>query len=99
MRYAAVVDRLRSFNTEQFTLLTQLADRVQSDRMEINRLGYADRRAYPNPRFWRLAGEAGVEAVIGVDAHHPRDLTDTASIIGCLRLAAENGLRLVTELL
>ena len=64
---------------------------------EINRLGYADRRAYPNPRFWRLAGEAGVAAVIGVDAHHPRHLTDTASINGCLRIAEENGLTVRTS--
>ena len=60
--------------------------------LEINRLGYADRRAYPNPRFWRLAGETGVAAVIGVDAHQPRDLTDTASIKGCLRIAEKSGL-------
>ena len=65
--------------------------------LEINRLGYADRRVYPNPRFWQLAGEAGVSAVIGVDAHHPGDLTDTAAINGCLRIAAENGLRLKTR--
>ena len=60
--------------------------------LEINRLGYADRRIYPNPRFWRLAGEAGVTAVVGVDAHHPRHLTDTAAIQGCFRIAEENGL-------
>ena len=95
MRYAAVVDRLRSFNTEQFTLLTQLADRVQSDRMEINRLGYADRRAYPNPRFWRLAGEAGVEAVIGVDAHDPARLQDPAPEAEARALCARVGLPIV----
>ena len=59
--------------------------------LEINRLGYADRRVYPNPRFWRLAGEAGVTAVIGVDAHRPADLEDSASVNGCLRLAEECG--------
>ena len=67
--------------------------------LEINRLGYADRRAYPNPRFWRLAGEAGVSAVIGVDAHRPADLADTAAIRGCLQLAEENGLTVRTKLL
>ena len=28
---------------------------------------------YPNPHFWRIAGEMGVKAVIGVDAHDPKD--------------------------
>ena len=60
--------------------------------LEINRLGYADRRNYPTPRFWQLAGEEGVAAVIGVDAHHPRHLEDEAGIAGCLRIARENGL-------
>ena len=60
--------------------------------LEINRLGYADNRVYPNPRFWRLAGEEGAAAVIGVDAHQPRQLEDEAGIDGCLRIAAENGL-------
>ena len=67
--------------------------------LEINRLGYAENRTYPNPRFWRLAGEAGAAAVIGVDAHRPDDLTDTAAIRGCLRLAEENGLTLRATLL
>ena len=64
--------------------------------LEINRLGYSDRRAYPDPRFWRLAGEAGVTAVIGVDAHRPEHLTDTAAINGCLRIAEKNGLMVKT---
>ncbi|MBR6121140.1 MAG: InlB B-repeat-containing protein [Prevotella sp.] len=41
-QYAAVVDRLRNFNTQQFNLLDSLAERVQADRMELNRLGYYD---------------------------------------------------------
>ena len=28
---------------------------------------------YPNPHFWRIAGEMGVKTVIGVDAHDPND--------------------------
>lgn len=30
---------------------------------------------YPNPHFWRIAGEMGVKAVIGVDAHDPKDFS------------------------
>ena len=64
--------------------------------LEINRLGYSDRRIYPNPHFWQLAGEAGVAAVIGVDAHNPQDLTDKDGVSGCLRIARENGLTVKT---
>ena len=28
---------------------------------------------YPNPHFWKIAGELGVKTVIGVDAHDPGD--------------------------
>lgn len=28
---------------------------------------------YPNPYFWKIAGEMGVKVVIGVDAHDPKD--------------------------
>ena len=30
---------------------------------------------YPNPHFWRIAGEMGVKTVIGVDAHDPTDFS------------------------
>ena len=62
--------------------------------LEINRLGYADRRIYPNPHFWQLAGEAGAAAVIGVDAHRPEHLTDADGVAGCLRIAERNRLPL-----
>jgi histidinol-phosphatase (PHP family) len=32
---------------------------------------------YPNPEFWKLASEAGVDVVIGVDAHSPSDYLDS----------------------
>lgn len=30
---------------------------------------------YPNPHFWRVVGEMGAKAVIGVDAHDPKDFS------------------------
>ncbi len=36
---------------------------------EINFLGMAEGRHYPDPRFWRIAGEEGVDTVFGADAH------------------------------
>jgi len=44
--------------------------------MEINFLGIWDGRDYPSERFWKLAGEEGVRAVYGVDAHIPDRLLD-----------------------
>lgn len=38
---------------------------------EINFYGLMDHRNYPDPRFWRLAGETGVDVVFGNDAHMP----------------------------
>lgn len=67
--------------------------------LEINRLGYADRRIYPNRRFWQLAGDAGVPAAVGVDAHQPEHLTDFDAIRGCMAIAKENGLSVTQNLL
>ena len=67
--------------------------------LEINRLGYSDRRIYPNRRFWQLAGEAGVPAAVGVDAHRPEHLTDFDAIRGCMAIAEENGLSVTQNLL
>ena len=39
--------------------------------LELNLLGIIDNRWYPNEAFWRIAGEAGCEAIIGCDAHTP----------------------------
>ena len=44
--------------------------------LEYNLLGVkysrsAGRDGYPHPSFWKIAGEYGVKAVIGIDAHTP----------------------------
>lgn len=64
--------------------------------LEINLLGMSEGKQYPNPAFWRIAGEEGVTAVLGVDAHDPRDF-QTAPIADGLRLAAEFGLRVIED--
>ncbi|MGN1418996.1 MAG: histidinol-phosphatase [Acutalibacteraceae bacterium] len=35
------------------------------------------RTGYPYPEFWKLAGEMGATAVIGIDAHDPKAYLDT----------------------
>ncbi len=39
--------------------------------LEINLLGMQEGKQYPNPVFWRIAGEEGCTAVLGADAHSP----------------------------
>ena len=65
--------------------------------VEVNQLGLAEGKQYPNPVFWRLAAEEGVTAVLGVDAHCPSDLTDTAARAAARRLAADCGIRLTDD--
>lgn len=39
--------------------------------LEINFLGIGDKRNYPNPLFWKIAGEVGNKVIFGSDAHQP----------------------------
>ena len=39
--------------------------------LEINFLGIGDKRNYPNPEFWSIAGEVGNKVIFGSDAHLP----------------------------
>lgn len=39
--------------------------------VEFNLLGFAQRRNYPDIRFWRIVKEVGNDVVIGFDAHSP----------------------------
>ena len=41
--------------------------------LEFNLLGYACRKHYPDPTFWRIVGEEGCPVVLGSDAHAPKD--------------------------
>ena len=65
--------------------------------LEINLLGIWLGRNYPDPRFWRIAGEEQNEVVIGTDAHH----TDKIILPDCeakaMELVEKFGLHLITE--
>lgn len=70
--------------------------------LEYNVLGLqlarrTGREGYPHHRFWEIAGRCGCQAVIGMDAHHPRDLR-----VSLYRLAKQNlehaGVKLVHEI-
>ena len=66
--------------------------------LELNRLGFFDGRHYPRRAFWELAGEYGIPAVIGLDAHAPDVLLDEKTVEGCLRFAESCGVKVLEEL-
>ncbi len=41
--------------------------------LEFNLLGFSEGKHYPNPDFWRIAGEEGSTVILGSDAHAPED--------------------------
>lgn len=60
--------------------------------LEINLLGIADGRRYPNEAFWRMVGEYGCRTVIGYDAHTPSALEDTDALKRAYELVDKFGL-------
>lgn len=66
--------------------------------LEINLLGYREKRRYPTAEFWRIAGEAGAPVIIGVDAHSPAHFADANDLIAAAREEyAAFGLRFAEE--
>lgn len=51
--------------------------------LEYNLLGFSHcvadkmKEGYPHSAFWKIAGEAGAKAVVGIDAHDPKAYLDT----------------------
>lgn len=39
--------------------------------LEYNLLGWSEGKHYPDPEFWRIAGEEGAAVILGCDAHAP----------------------------
>lgn len=48
--------------------------------LEMNLLGIAIKRNYPDRRFWAIARETGNPVIFGVDAHNPEQFADRESI-------------------
>ena len=44
--------------------------------LELNLLGLANGRNYPNPLFWELVAEEGCRVILGMDAHNPEAILD-----------------------
>ncbi len=64
---------------------------------EINFLGLVEGRHYPDPRFWKIAGEEGVDAVLGADAHDPERVCLPECERQARAMAEAFGLRLIED--
>ena len=65
--------------------------------LEINNLGMAGGRHYPNEIFWKIASEVGCEAMIGLDAHCLRDICYAEAYEKCKEMALRLKLNLITD--
>lgn len=63
--------------------------------LEINLLGLAEGRNYPDRLFWELAAEEGCDCILGCDAHKPQALLDLKAEETALGLVREYDLRLL----
>lgn len=62
--------------------------------LEINFLGIWDKRHYPNPAFWKIAGEVGNRVVFGADVHQPEKVWNPEALAAAEKMVAEYGLKL-----
>ena len=65
--------------------------------LELNFLGLMDRRNYPNPLFWDIAGKFGCSVVFGCDAHSPKFMPDMKTLEAAERFVKEKQLKVVDE--
>lgn len=63
--------------------------------VEINVLGLSEGRRYPAKRFLELAKETGNKAVVGIDAHSPKQLLNMETVERAKVLCKEYQLQLV----
>lgn len=58
--------------------------------LEVNMLGFAEKRNYPCDRFFKMASSMGAEFVIGCDAHKPEAINQPEMIPGFLKFLERN---------
>lgn len=66
--------------------------------LEINFLGIAEHRIYPNPRFWKIAGEVGNTCVFGADAHRVDRVWNPQAVQVAEKIAEENHLTVLPRI-
>ena len=63
--------------------------------LEINFLGMASGRHYPNEYFWEVAAEEGCSVVFGMDAHAPKHILNTQPEEKALNMVQQYGFELL----
>lgn len=63
--------------------------------LEINLLGMAYDKHYPNALFWEVAAEEGCSAILGLDAHAPAHIQNERCEKRALEMARQLGLNLL----
>lgn len=71
------------------------AARQSSTPLEINFLGLASGKHYPNEYFWEVAAEEGCQAVFGMDAHAPKHILNVQVQQQAQEIVQRCGLELV----
>lgn len=65
--------------------------------LELNLLGLRTGRHYPNARFFKIVQEVGNDVILGVDAHHPNELSEPVSEKLAADMVSAFGLKLITK--
>ncbi|MGI6017703.1 MAG: histidinol-phosphatase [Marvinbryantia sp.] len=63
--------------------------------LEINFLGIWDQRHYPNPEFWKIAGEVGNKVIFGADAHQPDKVWNLQALLIAQTIVQKYNLNLI----
>lgn len=72
-----------------------VASKQTNTPLEINLLGLAAHRNYPNPLFWEIASEEGCQVILGIDAHAPEEIADRKPEMMAMAMVREFGLHLL----
>lgn len=63
--------------------------------LELNLLGIHSGKHYPSAEFWSLAAEEGCKVILGMDAHEPEYILETAFEQSALEMVRHFGLQLL----
>lgn len=77
--------------TEKMTYLCKEVKKLGYP-LEFNLLGFAEKRNYPDKKFWRIAAETGNKVVIGFDAHTQNSLTNMKLYAKAVKYLADLGI-------
>ncbi len=97
--YVAHPDMLGySGNTDEYLEAMSVICRTSLETdtpLELNLLGLADGRCYPNEAFFKTVGEYGCRVIVGCDAHSPERVADPDEYRRAMKLAERCSLNII----